>query len=658
MIAATGYAGIILFLTVLCGAPFVYHYLNKNNNIITKLSLSFVIGYTLLSLTGLLANIVGINPFFAQLLLLFLSAVSFFVLARNRFSGIKFRSDTQLKTIWVSGRLETEDKLVLVFGLIYMLGCLYFFDSIIMWMGSDAQGHASIIRYLVDGASVPVSVYPFGAQWDYYPKAFHLYAYFWASLLPIGMIRLIQAVPVIITTVTPLLIYSVVRESGKREIALYAFVIACFCFVQHSAFLIWGGYPAGAAEMLLVGIVLAILVDRRFLPLLLLGIAFTHTRFLVYCAAIVFVWIVVESIFRLYRGEWKTNSGDKTNTKKHLAFYSVVAVAGIGIAIIAFFILIKTGILQYNAVHSPLFLTELATNRELSLEYIARWYPAVLSVVGMVVAAFKRDKLARIVFAWFGGIIAVVILVDTGLLNLPISVDRAFTKLYVPLSILAAYPIYAVQRYLTVTNFANSNKNKNKNDSRGKDKGRDKDRKQTKVVLVLAIMLLLIGGVSTGVVFKSYVDSWAIPEADYRAMGWLNEQRFDNAICINLDTVGRWIYPFTGIPVSNPRSVPRPDVTREGQVIGHPNEPATLERLYNDSLRYEHVLLYVSNVTNTRPGHKPPFSRFNEHYPNVNVSNFNATFYDLIYVSDNAYVFEYKPFFQKESFTKEIILQG
>jgi len=127
-------------------------------------------------------------------------------------------------------------------------------------------------------------------------------------------------------------------------------------------------------------------------------------------------------------------------------------------------------------------------------------------------------------------------------------------------------------------------------------------------------------------------------------MVWMNEQKFENAICINLDTVGRWIYPLTGIPVSNPRSVPRPDITREGQVIGNPNDPKTLEMLYNDSMRYEHVLLYVSNVTNTRPGHKPPFSRFNEHYPNVNVSNFNATFYDLVYARDDAYVFEYKTF--------------
>jgi len=619
MIAATGYAGSILSLTVLCGAPFVYH-LNKNNNIITKLTLSFVIGYTLLSLTGLLANTVGINLFFAQLLILFLSAVGFFVLARNRFSGIKFRSDTQLKTIWIRSRLETEDKLVLVFGLIYMLSGIYFFDSIIMWMGGDAQGHASIIRYLLDGSSVPVSVYPFGTYWECYPKAFHLYSYFWASLLPIEMVRLIQVVPVIITTVTSLLIYSVVREFGNPKIALYAFVIACFVFIQHSSYLIWAGYPAAAAEMLLVGIMLAILVDRRFLPLLIIGIAFTHTRFLVYCAAIVFTWIGTEYIFR-NKGGWKN--------KKYLAFYSLVAVAAI--AIIIFFIVIKIGILECN-VHSPRFLTELATNRELTVEYIARWYPAMLSVVGMVVAVFKWDKLDRFAFAWIIAILSLVILVDTGLLDLPISADRAFTKLYIPLSILAAYPVYAVQRYLTDS--ANSDNNTNES----------KDRKQMKVVLVLAIMLLLIGGVSTVVVFKSYVDSWALPEGDYQAMVWMNEQRFENAICINLDTVGRWIYPLTGIQVSNPRSVPRPDVTREGQIIGHPNEPKTIEMLYNDSLRYEHVLLYVSNVTNTRPGHRPPFSRFDEYYPSVNVSNFNATFYALIYGRDDAYIFEYKLF--------------
>ena len=608
-----GYALIILFLTVLCGAPFVHH-LNKNN-IVTKLSLSFVIGYTLLSLTGLLANIVGINPFFLQLLVLFfsLSAISFFVLARDRFPGIKFKSDVKIR-----GGFEKEDKLVLVFGLIYLLGCLYFFDSIIMWMGGDAQGHASIIRYLLDGSSVPVSVYPFGSQWDYYPKAFHLYSYFWASLLPIGMVRLIQVVPVIITTVTPLLIYSVVREFGKREIALYAFVIACFGFIQHSSYLIWAGYPAATAEMLLVGIMLVIVVNRRFLPLLIIGIAFTHTRFLVYFAAIVFVWIGIECVLR--------DKGERKG-KKYWTFYSAIA----AIALIVSFLVFKIGILQWE-VHSPGFLTELATSRELTAEYIARWYPAMLSVVGMVVAVFKRDKLGRFVFAWITAILSLVILVDTGLLDLPISADRALTKLYIPLSILAAYPVYAVQCYLT-----DSANNKSTN------------KKQMKVVLVLAILLLSIGGVSTGVVFKSYVEPWALPEGDYKAMIWMSEQKFENAICINLDTVGRWIYPLTGIKVSNPRSVPRPDVTREGQVIRHPNDPKTLERLYNDSLRYEHVLLYVSNVTNTRPGHRPPFTIFDECYPKVNVSDFNATFYDLIYGRDDAYIFEYKTFLLRKN---------
>jgi hypothetical protein len=122
----------------------------------------------------------------------------------------------------------------------------------------------------------------------------------------------------------------------------------------------------------------------------------------------------------------------------------------------------------------------------------------------------------------------------------------------------------------------------------------------------------------------------------------MNEQRFENGICINLDSVGRWVYPLTGIPVSDPRCVPRPDVTREGQVIKHPNEPKTIEMLYNDSMRYEHVLVYVSNVTNSRPGHKPPFTLFYENYPCVNVSNFNATYYDLIYARDGAYILEYK----------------
>jgi hypothetical protein len=370
---------------------------------------------------------------------------------------------------------------------------------------------------------------------------------------------------------------------------------------------------------------LAILVDRRFLPLLLIGLAFTHTRFLVYCAAIVFAWIGIECIHKNhFKGLTSSKGGDKggRKIKKLFVFYSVVAV----IALIISFIAVKIGVLQCN-VHSPVFLTELATNRELTMEYIARWYPAMLSAVGMVVAVFRRDKRDRFVFAWIIGILALVILVDTGVLNLHIEPNRAFTELYIPLSILAAYPVYAVERYLTDS--ADNN-------------APNRNRKQMKVVLVLAILLLLIGGVSTGVVFKSYVGPWALPEADYQAMVWMNEQRFENGICINIDSVGRWVYPLTGIPVSDPRCVPRPDVTRGWPVIRNPNDPKTLEKLYSDSLRYEPVLLYVSNVTNSRPGHIPPFTIFYEYYPKVNVSNFNATHYDLIYARDGAYILEYK----------------
>lgn len=598
-------AVVILCLTMFCGLPFVYHM--HKINVITKGVLSFVIGYVIISSVGLLANAIGVEPFFSQLLVLFFMGIFFFILCRDNLGSI----------IKIRSKLKNQDILVIALGSLYLFACLYFFDNIIMWMGGDAQWHASIIRHLVDGLSVPVSVYPLGSPWEYYPKGFHLYSYFLVSLLSMEIIKVLQVVPVIIATVTSLLIYSLVQEFGKSKVALYAFIIACFGFIHHSSYLIWAGYPAMTAEMLLVGVMLAMVVNKRFLPLLLIGIAFTHTRFLVYCIAIVGIWMGIELILRIFHGI--RNNGKN----KHLSFYLLIPFISLCF-IASFMVMLKTGVLEYN-IHSPVFFTEIIGNKELMMEHISQWYLGVLSVIGLVVAFFRRDRLDRFVLAWIAGIMLLTVTVDIGLLNLPISANRAFVKLYIPFSILAAYLIYASYQYII-----NSMNSRNVN-----------SRKQRQVILALIFMLLLIGGSSTLVVFNNYANSWALPRADYQAMVWLDDQKFKNSACINIDTVGRWVYPLTGIPVSNPRGILKPEITHGAHVLNNPNSIKTVKKMDIDYARYDQLLVYISNVTTTQPGYEPPFLRHKEHYPNVSSLVLNETLYSLLYGKDDVCIFKY-----------------
>ena len=93
-------------------------------------------------------------------------------------------------------RLDHADWMVLAIGSLYFLFCLLFFDRIIIWMGGDALAHAEIIRMLLDGKTVPISIPPLGDYWEYYPKGFHLFSYPWAKAFPI--LDVLRTIPILI----------------------------------------------------------------------------------------------------------------------------------------------------------------------------------------------------------------------------------------------------------------------------------------------------------------------------------------------------------------------------------------------------------------------------------------------------------------------------
>ena len=183
------------------------------------------------------------------------------------------------------------------------------------------------------------------------------------------------------------------------------------------------------------------------------------------------------------------------------------------------------------SAHKPEFLISIFTNQNLAGEYAARWYPAFLSLFGAVIAFSRRDRMDILALSWAGAVALMVLLADTGPLRFVGSADRLLLGLYLPLSLLAASAL-------------------SKMDGAG-----------PKVRAGFMLVLILCGALGMGAVFYSYAGSWAIPQEDYRAIMWLGEQNYSDALCINLDETGAWVYPLTGMQVANPRMIDSGDGT-------------------------------------------------------------------------------------------------
>jgi len=200
----------ILFVTVICGLPLVR---SAGTRSLTRIALSFALGYVLLSTAGIAGALVGIDPIVPQVCTAIACTFLFarlYVHHRSEAHGL------------VSLDLDRDDWIALCAGALYLIIVILFFDRLVMWMGGDAVAHAEMVRMLLEGQTLPVGLSRLESYWEYYPKGFHYYAYLWAKAFPI--LDVIQTVPVVITVVTPLLLYSLVREMKQDAASAYTFV--------------------------------------------------------------------------------------------------------------------------------------------------------------------------------------------------------------------------------------------------------------------------------------------------------------------------------------------------------------------------------------------------------------------------------------------------
>ncbi|MDM7935804.1 MAG: hypothetical protein QUS08_10500, partial [Methanothrix sp.] len=214
-------------------------------------------------------------------------------------------------------------------------------------------------------------------------------------------------------------------------------------------------------------------------------------------------------------------------------------------------------------------------------------------------AAVRLQRIDRLALAWTAGVMAIVILADMGPLGFVGTADRLMLGLYLPLSLLSGAALSRME---------------------GSD-GR--------IGRMFLLLLTLVGAASMGVVLYSYAGSWGLPAEDYEAIIWLKDLNLSDAVCINLDETGAWVYPVAGIRASMPRGIPTGFAYGlPGRIALDPGDPAVLEEL--KGLAHRNVLIYISSVSITRPGHIPPFAEYSSVYPAVNLSYPQGS-YELLY---------------------------
>jgi len=560
------FAFLIFCGTTICGIPIIFR-LVLNTRWLSKIVLSYVVGFILLSLSGIVANAISVDIFTIQLCMLVLCIVG----------TISLRNSLVFD-------MDRTDQIIVGLTMFYIIILIAYFDWIVMWMAGDAVAHASIIRMLIDGYSVPVSIYPFGSYWEYYPKAFHFYSFFWAKGGTI--LSAIQVIPVLLSAIIPVILYSILRELRQSMVALYAFVLSCFCFPAHYAYLIWAGYPSIAAEMILVGAILSLIVNWRLLPIFFIGLLFTHTRFIGYLVLILLLY----GLFMIYESPKNQCS---LFTKR---FFSIMATTLCGFFLIC---------LIFQIIHPPHFIISLIADRTITLEYIARWFWGFFALFGLIIAFIdkERERTYRIFILWFIAIGILFFLSDVGILGFFESPDRLLSLLYIPLSAFAAILLYTVS--VTIP----------------------------KSKIIYLGLLILIGLSGMGAVFYSYANSWGLPKEDFHAISWINSQKFQNALCINLDGPGEWVYPLAGVKTAYPRLLPKVDLGEEWfmrQMIDDPEENSCITAMKNSG--YAPIFVYISNISLSKPGYTPPFNINTWGFGYIlHPEKYSSAYYDVAY---------------------------
>jgi hypothetical protein len=571
------------FLTTLSGYPVAQKI--KNNAPTSKMVLSFAFGFGVISISGIVGVIIGIDSFILQA-----TVTCFLILV---FLIIFFKKNSSEKLREIVEHLR-EDQIIYLFGSLVTLVLVYYFSQIIIWTAGDGTFHSSVIRLIVEGEKVPVRLIP-GGDYTHYPKGFHFYVAFYLKFLKFDIIQAMKILPILVVVMVYFGIYALIQELNfPRNLAVFAFMTS-FAFWKHFYPLIWMGYPQLTADFFIVTLILSMFLESQNgypkLSIFILTILyFIHPRHFLYSVPVL-IWILISKFHGLsFRSFF-------------LSFFTSFGMLSL--------LLIVFG--KIGSPHYPAYITKLATGVESLTGFMFIWNIGLLAIVGIYFSLQRRSPgdwlLLMIFFSW----LFMAFLIDSSIFRIDIPDKRSYSKLFIPLSFFTASFLYRLTIPL-------------------KDK--------IKVYLVAVNTFLIFFLLITSAFINAPILGWVMTESDYIAMRSLEGK---TGITINADPTGRWIYPITGLKVTNLRGITLLNDSELKQIINSPNSEETFRIMDGLKKRYGRVYIFISQRTLEKPG----YFMFDLSYPKIHVEEFlKSQRYEVAY-DERALILEYMDFDQE-----------
>jgi hypothetical protein len=567
------------FFTAVSGYPFVQFI--KTKTPVSKIFLGFAIGFGIIALGGMIGNVIEIDFFILPVV----STLLIILLFVNNY--IKKASNNLHETL---GNIK-ENHAIYIFGVLATLVLVYLFSQIVMWTAGDGTFHSSVIRLIVEGEKTPVKLFPPGGNYENYPKGFHFYSAFFVKLFRFNVVQTMKTIPILITVITSLGIFSLTRELNFPEpLPALAFMVS-FAFWKHFYPLVWMGYAQLTADFFLVALILIVFLELKMESLKLSFFIFSilyliHPRHFLYSIPVL-IWLLVN---RYHRASFR-------NT--FLTFLS-----SFGLLFLILFVLGKIGTPQY-----PEYITKLITGVESLNGFLFLWNIGFLAIFGIYFSLRQKNQgdwlLLTIFFSW----LLMALMIDSRIFRIDIPDKRSYSKLFIPVSFFASSFLYRLTIPL---------------------------KEKIKVYLVAVNTFLIFFLLITSAFINAPILGWVMAESDYNAMKSLQGK---TGIAINVDPTGRWIYPLTGVKVTNPRAMnPVLNDSELKQIINFPNSEETFKIMEGFKKIYGPVYIFISQQTIRKSG----YLMFGLNYPEIDFEEFIASNRYKVVYNDSAMMFEYE----------------
>jgi hypothetical protein len=565
------------FLTTLSGYPIAQKIKNKTPT--SKMVLSFAFGFGILSVSGIVGVIIGIDSFILQV-----TATSLLIVV----SLYIFKKSSYKKLREIVEHLR-EDQIIYLFGSLVTLVLVYYFSQIIIWTAGDGTFHSSVIRLIVEGEKIPVRLIP-GGDYTHYPKGFHFYAAFFVKFLRFDIIQAMKILPLLVVVMISFGVFSLIWELNfPRYLAVFSFMTS-FALWKHIYPLIWMGYPQLTADFFIVVLILTMILESKnrypTLSIFILAILYLiHPRHFLYSIPVL-IWMLISK----FHGA--------SSRSFFLSFFPSFGLLSL--------LLIVFG--KIGSPHYPTYITKLATGVESLAVFMFIWNIGLLAIFGIYFSLQRRSPgdwlLLVIFFSW----LFMAFLIDSSIFRLDSPDKRSYSKIFIPVSFFAASFLYRLTLPL---------------------KGK------IKIFLVAVNTFLIFFLLITSAFINAPILGWVMVESDYNAMKSLEGK---TGIAINVDPTGRWIYPLTCMKVTNPRGMKQVLNDSElKQTINFPNSEETFRVM--DGLKKSHGRVYI--FFSQRTLRKPGYFMFDLSYPKIHVEEFmKSQRYKVVY-DEKALILEY-----------------